>query len=1108
MPDIRTILDPLRVDEAVKAQAWDDFNEAKDEKEFRRRFNNSTLPDDAKAALWDAKFARSAASKPERESSLPVVRPTDTEAAYVNAEMEGRSVKMPPAAPVPLPAALRPNGRVESPAFQLAADTGEALVSPVIEGIERVNTGVNRIAGRFPWSQGASERYARGASEVLRGGGEAALPLIGAGIGSKFAGTAATEGVKAAAVPVAKAVGAAGAGLAAQFGVEKAAESAGVQEGAAMLAGDAASVLPFMKAARFLRGKSAPEVPPVTESAPPKSAPSGSAPPQQGRQKLPLKDRPPIEDQTFGDTGKEDVSTFYNVDRLNIPEAGKQAIKAEIDGAHRKLFDVVGQRLTHKEVIDYAQKTSDVLGRTVTREETLAKEAANLNLRQKIAEAGKTGKVDAEFIDLWMKDKAAGEDIARQLRARAIHADPNDKPILNQILDGVLQQNSNADEVFAAAKDVNFNDPEQATTFYRQFVKPKASEWVDLLRYNSMLSSPNTHLNNIFSNWVGSAIVAPIEKAIAGGIDAAASKIGNVAGAKTSSYGLNPGFEPRPRTRFAGEAVPYMRGYAENAGKAARNFVNVMRGSQMMNQPDVNRIPLTVKGSFLRPVERSLDVPMRALEAADQFFTALTEGGERKALEYSQRKGVAVSDVEGTAKNVAAQRLFRGQLGGEDQGYLLHMIDTGANMLNSMRNSKNPLARNVSKFALPFVKTPTNLVKQGIEYSPAGILGLPGNTNKTQQLAKIAIGTATATGVALLNGTDRLTWEEPVDEKGRQQFREAGRIPYAVRIGDTWVQYSRLHPAMAFNFALVASIKDKMARGQMSDDVAENVLSIFARHANFVANQSYMKAVGDIVGTAKGSASGLANFLANPVQQLIPYRALLSYVERLTDPVQRQADPTGSLLERQMQTIIAQLPGFASKGVPGLRDVRPQAFGPIPPRLDSKSNPIPNRYPWLNAVSPVRISPVQETADQDYQSAIAIKGESAKARKVGEKEREAAEQIYGAAKQQPTPQEAQKVLGELAAQKQIGPAGKRHIVNLAKKQRLNMTEDALVSAPVEVRAEVLVEKLDALQRDDKAKLMRDWIRKSIVTRDVLKTKLFQDWIQAQADSQRQSQGVQ
>lgn len=54
--DIRPILDPLQVPNSVKHQAWEDFYGAKNPEDFKARVDALNLPQEAKAALWDAKF--------------------------------------------------------------------------------------------------------------------------------------------------------------------------------------------------------------------------------------------------------------------------------------------------------------------------------------------------------------------------------------------------------------------------------------------------------------------------------------------------------------------------------------------------------------------------------------------------------------------------------------------------------------------------------------------------------------------------------------------------------------------------------------------------------------------------------------------------------------------------------------------------------------------------------------------------------------------------------------------------------------------------------------------------------------------------------------------
>jgi hypothetical protein len=313
------------------------------------------------------------------------------------------------------------------------------------------------------------------------------------------------------------------------------------------------------------------------------------------------------------DLNNGDVSKFYNVDRMEISNGAKRAINKEIADTGKQLEETVGKTLTHKEIVDQANMTSKTLNRVVGRDETAKAVAANLNLRRKIAQVAESGKIDQEFVDLWLKDKAMGENIARQLEARKIIAKPEDADHINIILDSIYKKNKDADAILKEAKKVDFNDTKQVIEFYRKFVKPSAGEWLDKLRYNSMLSSPNTHLVNTASNWEGTGIIAPIEKTITGTLDAMRSAL-------TGSE----------RKYYTKEGIEYAKGYYSNIGRGAKKFISVMRGEVLSGNPDVRNIPLSTKGTK-KVVERILDYPTRLLEGMDQFFTAMTSGGVEKS---------------------------------------------------------------------------------------------------------------------------------------------------------------------------------------------------------------------------------------------------------------------------------------------------------------------------------------------------------------------------------------------------------------------------------------------------------------------------------------------
>src|SRR3990167_6965712 len=464
----------------------------------------------------------------------------------------------------------------------------------------------------------------------------------------------------------------------------------------------------------------------------------------------------------------QDVSSYYNVDRLNIDNKAKTAIKSEITKAGDYLSKTVGAKLSNKEVLDASSATSRIVNKFVTREQTKAKIASNLRLRQQIAKVAQDGKIDEDFIRLWVKDKSIGEDVARQLQARKIQADPNETGFIDMVLQSIYKVNQNVDDITTAARDVDFDDVKQVTEFYRKFVKPKTSEWIDLLRYNSMLTSPNTHMVNIASNFQGTGLVAPVEKTITGLIDATRSALTG-----------------QPRKYAVGEGLAYTKGFFENLGKASKRFMDVIRGKDIVSHPDMRQIPLASEG-VKKTTEQVLNLPMRLLDAMDKFFMTATEGGLEKAKNLRKSKGITF-EGESVSSEVA-RRVFRS--GSENQGYVLNAIDGMTNAIMALRNSENPVLSTISKFTLPFVSTPTEILKQGIEYSPMGLTTLPGAANKTEQISKMIIGSATAMGVATLLGQDRLTWSEPINAKQKAEFRAAGRQPYSVKIGNKWISYS------------------------------------------------------------------------------------------------------------------------------------------------------------------------------------------------------------------------------------------------------------------------------------------------------------------------------
>lgn len=614
---------------------------------------------------------------------------------------------------------------------------------------------------------------------------------------------------------------------------------------------------------------------------------------------------------------------IINTNNLNISKKAKNLVNSVAEDIKPQIEKVTGKKLSNKQVIDTANTSAKVLRSVIPQEQTLAWESSLLKARQKLADLSQKGTVDQEYLDTLMSIKTNGTDIARKLQSFSIGADPQSVTAKQAILEEVMKVAKNSDEILKAAKGVNFNDLNQATNFYRKFVKPNLTEWNDLIRYNSMLSSPNTHINNMASNAQGTGLIAPIEKTVLGGVDFLKSSITG-----------------QPRQYMAGEGIKYAQGYYSSVGKAAHAFADVLRGKSMSGNPDLRNIPLTT-GGIPRAAENVLSFPLKMLEASDQFFQTLTKGGVEKSLTYRASKGVKVLNPQIKASEEAAYRLFRGDTGNKTQGEVLNGLDLVTNTIMKVRNSNNKVASTIAKFTLPFVKTPMNLFKQGIEYSPVGFSTMWGAKNKEEQFTKALMGTAIGVGSAMLLGSDRLTWAEPVSQKQKNAFRAAGMQPYSVKIGDNWVSYSKLHPLISFNLAIVAAVKNAMDKKTIGDTQAETILSGLANVWQFYADQSFVKNIGDFVASAQGSTNGIAQIASNYALQEVPFRAMMGWVTRLVDKFQRVPDENADIVTKQMQYFLAQIPGLSQT---------------LPTRNDAQGNPIENPNRVLNAFSPARVT--------------------------------------------------------------------------------------------------------------------------------------------------------
>lgn len=717
-----------------------------------------------------------------------------------------------------------------------------------------------------------------------------------------------------------------------------------------------------------------------------------------------------------------------NVQRLKLETPGKEVVRGLESTEPRSVLgnkeivarsDEVAPRLKVNDI----NQTKDVAARDLaTRRKVVsdtndyfkmkASGANKTELEAKLLEIAKTAKVSRE----------AGTDIARQLQARNIVADEALNPMQRvfKLLDNAgVDQN----KYIKDATGVDWNNANSVVEFYRKHVPPTLAETLDEFRYTNMLSSPSTQIVNAFSGALQTAVVAPIEKTLSGTLDWAKSSI-------TGSE----------REYFARQGVDYTKGYFKALPDAVDTFKKTFSGGKPITNLDLEgKIPTGTTG-----IRKLYTTPLRVLEATDQFFRTLVKAGEIESLKTA---GITGEKALKEAEKSADYRLFRqkfdptGELG---QGKVLQIFDKWNSSINNLRNAPG------GKWIVPFLQTPTNILKQGIEYSPLGLSTIPGSKKPIEQLSKALIGSTVFTSAYALADSGLVTWDVPTNPKDRAEFYAAGLQPYSVKVGDKWVSFSKLGP-LSYPFALASAIKFAQSNGVSDSEISKTAQGI-GGFLSFFADQSYMQGIGDIIDALRGDEFKRDRAISNIPQQLIPYRSLQGWLARMVDPVYRKS--TGDNLGQTVVNSIKSQTPFVSKT--------------LDPYETPSGEPSRRQFPLINAVSPLKISK-QLTP---YHPASA-KG------------------IYGEINKLSTKEEKSQKWQELVEAGRITKKNVKDIQNLVRDDKLKLTESEkdLRGKGVQTgsRARAIKREFDkAKTKEEKSELWKRYVELGIITKDVAK----------------------
>ena len=167
-----------------------------------------------------------------------------------------------------------------------------------------------------------------------------------------------------------------------------------------------------------------------------------------------------------------------------------------------------------------------------------------------------------------------------------------------------------------------------------------------------------------------------------------------------------------------------------------------------------------------------------------------------------------------------------------------------------------PLKIPAFEFMLPFVRTPANILKQGITeplVAPMTIdgfsklMGKQGGIARDEMLGRMAFGWSTAAFVASMAVNGRITGAGPQDPDMRRQWKDAGNQPYSIRhqIGTDpngnpifrSYEYGRIEP-LAFIIGSISSAIEAHHYTSLINDRSETTFGDYASAAITALNQA------------------------------------------------------------------------------------------------------------------------------------------------------------------------------------------------------------------------------------------------------------------------------
>lgn len=671
-------------------------------------------------------------------------------------------------------------------------------------------------------------------------------------------------------------------------------------------------------------------------------------------------------------TPRPEPKIYINHARMNTAQDVRDALQQMADLDAKNITDktrgVVSNEQTIKESSAEYRDLNDLIGRppgpmnaaqATAARRVLASSGEQIVQLAKIAQAANASPADifnfrramAVHYALQSEIIAARTETARALQAWSIPVGAS--KARSQAITDLIAQQGGAGDLQALAKAVASvgDNPTAVNTMARELGRGRFGKALYQVWINGLLSGPKTHMVNITSNAMNALYAIP-ERYMAAGISKAFYDGEIKSGEATAqAFGLVKGIRDGFRLVVMGNKADGAAG----VGDVFDAFAKVEGTTQ--NAISADALGLDPAGSLGYGIDmmgKIINAPGSALNAEDKFFKTICYRMELNALAYRQAASEGLEGKEAAARIYDILQNPPDTLKA-DAIDMAHYQTFTAPLSGGARQAlggiaKTPYIGPVFRMVVPFVKTPTNILKYTFARTPLAYASSAiradisaGGARAAQAHARVALGSMIMLTVMDMVAEGTFTGGGPLaaDMKDTQSLRSTRRAvgappPYSVKVGDRYYAYNRLDP-LGMMIGMAADMSESFASADEADSEMLAGAGILAIAQN-LASKSYLSGVFDFLGAMDPSnvTSDPGRYLSNFSGSMMPYSAFLRSTAQTFDPVARDAKALEYGEDGKVDPVATYLQGMINnmkKGIPGMSDE-------LPPMRDLFGEPI------------------------------------------------------------------------------------------------------------------------------------------------------------------------